>query len=190
MPQNAEHIYYFFILSAFVYTTVFYGQNTIGDIECRGTVGDDKTRFIPQTADIFQQFPFRIPVERGSSLVQKQNGTFGQDRSRDGEPLRLSLRKSATAFRKRRLQTLRQFPNELRASDPQSFLDFFVQYFGVILLRKEGQIFIDSSREQEIALRHVSEQTAVFGGQFKPLFAVKVPFQPKLTARRRKYVEQ
>jgi len=65
----------------------------------------------PQVID---QFPFTRRIQGRARLVQDQDFGLGQERSRNGDALTLSGRKSQTAFSRNRVQTLRQAAKKFR----------------------------------------------------------------------------
>lgn len=85
---------------------------------------DDGLGFVGQ--DILQQADFSLRVEGGSSLIKEHDRPVAQQRTGDGNALRLTLGETAALFATHRIETIREFEDKISATVMQSFTHIVV----------------------------------------------------------------
>ena len=108
-----------------------------------------------QLSEIVQQLRLRLIIKSGCSLVEKNDRSLGQQRSGDSYALHLTLAESSSPLGDERIESLRQLADEiLRAGNTSGVHDIF---FGRVGSYK-SDVFSQSSREQEVALRNIRKE--------------------------------
>ena len=72
-------------------------------------------------ADVFKKAVFGLAVESGSSLVQKQNPAFFQQRPCNGYPLALAFGKTASVFSALGINSFRKIKDKARLRQGEGF---------------------------------------------------------------------